>query len=202
MPTSDSEPTSPALRTVSVPEPMAPLFQAAQDYVSRYFEERRFDPTQGTIEIFGQRYMLVRAGSMSVEFFDQIMRLYEDKGEEEAIAVARSLLFDIAHAIGAADARNFHARMQVTDPIAKLSAGPIHFAYTGWAFVDISIESRPSPDENYYLLYDHPYSFESHSWIKAGKKTTFPVCVMNAGYSSGWCSESFGLTLVASEILC
>ena len=25
---------------------------------------------------------------------------------------------------------------------------------------------------------------------------------MNAGYSSGWCEESFGVTLVASEILC
>ena len=192
----------PPLETVRVPEPMVPLFQAAQNYVSRYFEERRFDPTQGTIEIFGQRYVLVRAASMSVEFFDQILRLYEDKGEEEAVAVARSLLFDIAHAIGAADARNFEAQMSVTDPIAKLSAGPIHFAHSGWAFVDISIESDPSPDENYYLLYDHPYSFESHSWIKAGKKPHFPVCVMNAGYSSGWCGEAFGVTLVASEILC
>jgi signal transduction histidine kinase/CheY-like chemotaxis protein/HPt (histidine-containing phosphotransfer) domain-containing protein len=192
----------PALSTVSVPEPMVPLFQQAQDYVSRYFEERRFDPTEGTIEIFGQRYMLVRAASMSVEFFDQIMRLYEDKGEDEAVAVARSLLFDLAHAVGAADARNFHLQMSVTDPIAKLSAGPIHFAHTGWAFVDISIESQPSPDENYYLLYDHPYSFESDSWIRAGKKPNFPVCVMNAGYSSGWCEESFGVTLVASEILC
>jgi PAS domain S-box-containing protein len=192
----------PVLRTVKVPDAFAPIFEKAQDYVSRYFDERRFDPTQGTIEIFGQRYLLVRAGSMSVEFFDQIMRLYEDKGEDEAVAVARSLLFDLAHAIGAADARNFHARMAVEDPIEKLSAGPIHFAHAGWAFVDISPESRPSPDEDFYLLYDHPYSFESDSWLKAGKRPSFPVCVMNAGYSSGWCEESFGVTLVASEILC
>lgn len=63
-------------------------------------------------------------------------------------------------------------------------------------------ESRPSPGENFYLLYDHPYSFESGSWLKAGKHVDLPVCVMNAGYSSGRCAESFGLTLVASEILC
>jgi signal transduction histidine kinase/DNA-binding response OmpR family regulator/predicted hydrocarbon binding protein len=195
-------PPQQALRTVSVPEPMVPLFAQAQDYVSRYFAERRFDPTKGTIEIFGQRYMLVRAGAMSVDFFDQILRLYADKGEEEAIAVARSLLFDVAHALGAADARNFHAQMGLHEPIEKLSAGPIHFSHTGWAFVDISADSRPSPDEDFYLLYDHPYSFESDSWIAAGKRPSFPVCVMNAGYSSGWCEESFGVTLVASELLC
>ena len=195
-------PPQSALRTVSVPEPMIPLFERAQAYVSRYFDEQRADPSKGTIEIFEQRYILVRAASMSVEFFDQIMRLYEDKGEDEAVAVARSLLFDIAHSIGAADARNFHAKLSLEDPIEKLSAGPVHFAHAGWAFVDIFAESRPSPDEQFYLIYDHPYSFESDSWIKAGKRVAFPVCVMNSGYSSGWCEESFGVTLVASEILC
>jgi len=83
-----------------------------------------------------------------------------------------------------------------------LSAGPIHFAFSGWAFVDISAESGPSPDENYFLLYEHPYSFESHSWLAKNKKSSVPVCVMNAGYSSGWCEESFGLPLVAVEIEC
>ncbi len=195
-------PADPTLKAVRVPEQFAPIFEKAQEYVDRYFKERRFDPSQGTIEIFGQRYMLVRAGAMSVEFFDQIMRLYEDKGEEEALAVARSMLFDIAYAIGKSDARNFHTRMSLVDPIEKLSAGPVHFAYSGWSFVDISPESQPSPDESFYLLYDHPYSFESDSWLRAAKTVDFPVCVMNAGYSSGWCAESFGLTLVASEILC
>jgi len=181
---------------------MAPLFARAQEYVSRYFTERRYDPSHGTIEIFGQRYILVRAAAMSVEFVEEIRRLYEDQGDEQATAVARSLLFDVAHAIGKSDARNFHARMNLTEPIERLSAGPIHFAYTGWAYVDISADSQPSPDEDFYLLYDHPYSFESHAWLTAGKDASFPVCVMNAGYSSGWCEESFGPTLVATEILC
>ncbi|HEX2052300.1 MAG TPA: response regulator [Actinomycetota bacterium] len=194
--------TSPKLDTVKVPDAFAPVFERAQEYVKQYFNGRRFDPAQGTIEIFDQRYILVRAASMSVEFFDQILNLYADKGAEEAVAVARSLLFDIAHAIGAGDARNFHERMHLDDPISKLSAGPVHFAHAGWAFVDVFPESSPSPDESYYLIYDHPYSFESDSWIKAGKDVDFPVCVMNAGYSSGWCEESFGVTLVATEILC
>jgi signal transduction histidine kinase/CheY-like chemotaxis protein len=92
--------------------------------------------------------------------------------------------------------------MGLVDPIAKLSAGPIHFAHAGWAFVDIFPESNPAPDETFALIYDHPYSFESDAWVRAGKIREAPACTMNAGYSSGWCEESFGLTLVSSEILC
>ncbi|MDD5064084.1 MAG: ATP-binding protein [Phycisphaerae bacterium] len=190
------------LDTVSVPEQFEPIFRKAQDYVRRYFGEKKEDPSKGKIEIFGQRYILVRAASMSVDFFDTIKDMFKDLGDEKASEITRSLLFDVAHAIGKMDAKNFHQKMGVQDPIEKLSAGPIHFAHTGWAFVDISAESRPTPDENYYLIYDHPFSFEADAWEKNGKKSTFCVCAMNAGYSSGWCEESFGIPLVASEIMC
>ena len=190
------------LNTVNVPEQFRPLFEKAQEYVSKYFSLKQEDPSKGTIEIFGERYILVRAASMSVEFFDTIKNLYSSEGEDEAINIARSILFDIAHTLGKMDARNFHKKMNLKDPIEKLSAGPIHFSHSGWAFVDIFPESTPSPDENYCLVYDHPFSFESDAWARAGRTTEFPVCVMNAGYSSGWCEESFGVSLVASEIMC
>ena len=190
------------LKTVRVPPRFEPLFEQAQEFVGRIFAERSDIPDKGRIEVFGQRYMLVRARAMSVEFFEMVQRLYRDKGQDEALGVARSLLFDIAHAMGLSDANDFAERMHLQDPIARLSAGPIHFSHSGWAFVDISPDSRPAPDESFYLLYDHPYSFESDSWIDAGKRPDFPVCVMNAGYSSGWCEASFGVPLVATEILC
>jgi PAS domain S-box-containing protein len=190
------------LTAACVPEPIQPLFLRAQQYVADYFADRVEDPRHSTISISGERYILVRAASMSVEFFDLVTSLYRDKGPVEARSVANNLLFDVAHAIGKADAKAFHQRMQVTDPIEKLSAGPIHFAYSGWAFVDIFPQSSPSPDENYFLIYDHPFSFEADSWIKQGRKVEFPVCIMNAGYSSGWCEESFGLPLVATEVAC
>ena len=101
-----------------------------------------------------------------------------------------------------ADARQFHSRMGVDDPIERLSAGPIHFAHSGWAYVEILPESSPSPDDDFVIMFDHPYSFESDSWLRAGKDADFPVCIMNAGYSSGWCEASFDTPLVASEILC
>ncbi len=191
-----------ALPTVKVPAPFAPVFAAAQAYVSRYFSDRQEQPEKGTISISGERYILVRAASMSVEFFDLVRSLYQDKGPEEARTVASNLLFDTAHAIGKADARAFHEKMEVKDPIERLSAGPVHFAYSGWAFVHILPESRPSPDQDYFLVYDHPFSFESHAWRSHNRTSPAPVCVMNAGYSSGWCEESFGLPLVAAETEC
>ena len=193
--------TSP-LRTVSVPAPFAPLFQKAEAYVRRYFADRSEDPERSSIVISGERYILVRAASMSVEFFELVRSLYADKGPEEAEIVSKNLLYDLAHSLGRADARAFAQRMGVTDPIEKLSAGPIQFSYAGWAFVEIHPESNPAPDRNYYLIYDHPFSFEADAWKRAGRATDHTVCVMNAGYSSGWCEESFGMPLVAAEVEC
>jgi diguanylate cyclase (GGDEF)-like protein/PAS domain S-box-containing protein len=190
------------LTTVRVPAPFEAPFLRAQDYVARYFANRVEQPDTATISIAGERYVLLRAASLSVEFVELVMKLYQDRGAEQARGVANDLLFDLAHALGKADARCFQQKMNVSDPIDNLSAGPIHFAFSGWAFVDISPDSRPSPDENYFLLYDHPFSFESHSWLAKGRKSDVPVCIMNAGYSSGWCEESFGLPLVAAEVEC
>ncbi|HYG53495.1 MAG TPA: histidine kinase dimerization/phosphoacceptor domain -containing protein [Flavobacteriales bacterium] len=189
-------------KTVSVPKQFEKLFNLAEKTVGEYFTRINLKPSEGTITINEERYVLVRASALSYEFFHKIMDLYSDRGETEAIAIGKNFLFDIAHVLGIEDAKNFNAKMGITDPVAKLSAGPVHFAYSGWAFVDILPESNPSPDDNYYLKYHHPYSFEAASWIKTGKKSTFPVCAMNAGYSSGWCEESFGQSLTAVEVSC
>ena len=188
--------------SVKVPDAFKPLFDIAQQTVNEYFRHLKMDPTKGTIEINDQRYVLVRASALSKDFLETIQSLYADRGASEAMTIGKNFLFDIAHVIGMNDAKNFHAKMNLTDPIAKLSAGPVHFAYSGWAFVDILPESSPSPDENFYLIYNHPYSFEADSWIRAGKKSDTTVCIMNAGYSSGWCEESFGIPLTAAEVSC
>lgn len=111
-------------------------------------------------------------------------------------------MFDIGHVLGMEDAKVLHQKMKLKSPIEKLSAGPVHFAYSGWASVKIHPESKPVADENFYLKYDHPYSFEADAWIKNDIKSKLPVCTMNAAYSSGWCQESFGIPLSAVEISC
>jgi len=132
------------LRTVRVPGDVTGLFEKAEEVVSRYFRERRDDPERGTIEIHGERYVLVRAASLSVEFFKLVEELYGESRREEADAFARNILFDLAHAVGRSDAQRFHSRMGLSEPIARLSAGPVHFSHSGWAFVDISPESTCS----------------------------------------------------------
>ncbi|MCY2929824.1 MAG: sigma 54-interacting transcriptional regulator [Planctomycetota bacterium] len=190
------------MKTVKVPPEMEAAFAQAEALVAKYFGARRDDPEAGTIEIFGERYVLVRAASLSVELFALVRRLFGEGREAEADEFARASLFDLGHALGRSDARAFHERMKVTDPIERLSAGPVHFAYSGWASVTIHPESRPTADEDYLLVYDHPSSFESDAWVRAGHTSETPVCVMNAGYSSGWCEESFGVPLVGAEVLC
>lgn len=187
---------------VKAPKDYATIFNKAEEIVGEYFNSLKFEPSKGTIEINDERYVLVRAAALSYDFLNSFKKLYSDRGEDEAINIGKNILFDIAHVIGLEDARNFHKKMKLKDPISKLSAGPIHFAYSGWAFVDILPGSTPSPDDNYYLKYNHPFSFEADSWLRAGKKSKVPVCIMNSGYSSGWCEESFGIPLTAVEISC
>jgi len=187
---------------VDVPAPLRQAFQQAQDYVREYFKDRVEDPQRARIEYSGERYILIRAASLSTEFFDLVTSLYRDRGTREARSVAHSFLFDVGHALGKADAKKFHDRMGVTDPVQKLSAGPLHFAFSGWARVIIHPESNPSPDEDFFLAYDHPNSFEAEAWLDRGSRSEFPVCTMNAGYSSGWCEQSFDVPLVAAEVEC
>lgn len=190
------------LYAVRVPPPMVPVFATAQRCIEEFFKNCEFNPEQAAITISGERYLLVRASSLSTDFVDLVMGLYHEQPEAEAWATARDLLFDIGHAMGKADAKRLHAKHGIEDPLTKLSLGPVHFAYTGWAKVAMHSDSRPSPDQNCFLHYDHPNSFEAEDWLQRGRSSPAPVCVMNAGYSSGWCSQSFGIDLVAAEIEC
>ena len=189
------------MATVKTPERWLSFFDRAEDLVRAYFANKEELPERGRIAVGDERYVLVRAEALSVEFYGMMRELYGGNAEE-GDAVARNLLFHIAHFFGRADARNFHRRLGLEDPIAKLSAGPVHFAHTGWASVEILADSHPVPNEDFLLIYDHPYSFEAESWREAGREVPFPICFMNAGYSSGWCEESFGVPLVAVEVTC
>lgn len=194
--------TSGSDNTVNAPESFMPIFEKAQETVKEYFNNIDFQPSKGTITINDDRYVLIRASALSNDFFKAIKQLYRDEKESDAFDIGQNFLFDIGHLIGMEDAKQFHKKMKLKDPIAKLSAGPVHFAYSGWAFVDILPESNPSPDENYFLKYHHPYSFEADSWLRKNQQSDKPVCIMNAAYSSGWCQESFGIQLTAVEIAC
>ncbi len=188
--------------TVIVPDEISELFGTIEVMIREYFNDVNFDPNSGEITIHGQRYVLFRSDSLSYEFLDLIKERYSNRPEQEAISIGNNFLYDNAKVIGKKDAIAFHKSLGLAEPIEKLSAGPIHFAFTGWANVEIFEDSRPTPDDNYFLSFQHHNSFEAQSWIKAGKKSNIPVCTMNCGYSAGWCEESFSLALTTVEITC
>jgi hypothetical protein len=181
--------------SVKVPAPFEPLFQIAEKYVESLFTEYKRDPTKGTIHLGGERYVLVRAESMFASLFDQLENSF---GEEQA----REFIYSMARIIGKSDSKAFTQNRKVTDPNEKLSTGPVLFSHTGWAFVDILPTSKPSPDYNYFLHYQHPNTFESEIYKRKGLKSEHPICFFSAGYSAGWCSEAYGVEVHAREIRC
>ena len=188
--------------TVSVPDELSPLFGSIEEKVSEYFSDFHFDPISGEITVYGERYVLFRSASVSYEFLDFIKERYSDREQSEAESIGNNFLFDNAKVIGKKDAIAFHERLDLKNSVEKLSAGPIHFAYTGWANVEIYPDSNPVADENFILKFQHHNSFEAQAWLKAGKKSKIPVCTMNCGYSAGWCEESFGIPLTTVEVTC
>jgi len=180
---------------VKCPEPLEPLFVAAEDAMAQFFGDLQRHPEKGEITISSVRYLLVRAASMSIQFRKELSSIY-------GLRTANQIIYNFGRACGVQDALMFHERLGLTEPVTKLAAGPVHFAHVGWAFVDIFPESAPSPDENYFLVYAHPFSFEANSYVETHTPSQDPVCFMNAGYSAGWCEVSFGVELAAKEITC
>src|SRR4029079_4157630 len=86
-------------KTVSVPAPFQGLFDVAEKTVGEYFTKINLKPSEGTITINDERYVLVRASALSYEFFNKIIDLYSDRGEAEAILIGKNFLFDIAHVL-------------------------------------------------------------------------------------------------------
>lgn len=189
-------------KTVIVPEQFSAVFDRAEERVRACFEDFYVQPESGEILIGGERYLLFKSTSLSYEFMDMIRELYSDRSEEEATRIGHNFLFDLAHVMGKNDAQSYHQRMRPQDAVEKLAAGPVHFAYTGWANVEILPESNPTPDTHFFLRYYHHNSFEAQSWKAAGRTSGVPVCTMSCGYSSGWCEESFGIPLTAVELEC
>ncbi|MDD5308644.1 MAG: XylR N-terminal domain-containing protein [Deltaproteobacteria bacterium] len=180
---------------VKCPEPFVPLFSAAEKIMESFFADLKRDPAKGDIEISGVRYLLVRTDSLAIELHEELRKTFGEAG-------ARQIRYKLAKACGMRDARMFHERLKVTDPTMKLALGPVHFAHVGWASVDIFPESAPQTNEDYFLAYCHPFSFESDSYLENGLKADQPVCHMNAGYSAGWCQVSYGIELKAEELTC
>ncbi len=182
-------------KAVRVPAAFEPLFNLAEGFVEGLFAKLVRRPEQGTLHVGEDRYVLMRAESFYLAWSEALEASF---GKE----ATRDLLYNTAREIGRADCKAFCDRLKVKDGVARLAAGPIHFAHAGWAFVDILDDSAPAPDASYFLHYKHPNTFESEVLQAKQKRPDAPACLFSAGYSAGWCSDAFGLEVHAREVRC
>ncbi len=183
------------LKSVRVPKPFEPPFEKAEFYVEKLFSDIQRRPEKGTLHVGGERYVLMRCESLYLSWFEALAQVF---GKDPA----REFVYNTAREIGRSDSRTFSERLNVSDGLERLSAGPIHFAHAGWAFVDILADSQPAMDESYFLHYYHPNTFESEVLSKREQKSDQCACLFSAGYSAGWCSEAFQVEVHGRELRC
>jgi uncharacterized protein len=184
-----------ALKVARCPPPLEPVFAEAERRMATIFGDFERSPERAEILVSGERYVLMRSASFSTELHAELRKAFGDAG-------ARQIRYRIARALGIQDAKMLHERLGVKDPFLRMALGPAYFAHLGWSTVDIFEESQPALDETCFLAYSHPVSFEATDHAAAKTVASQPVCVMNAGYSSGWGQASFGVELQGEEVSC
>ena len=183
------------LKSVKVPPPFEPPFAAGETFVEGLFSQVERKPEQGTVHVGGERYVFLRCESLYLAWFEAMADTF---GED----AAGKFIYNTAREIGRSDAEAFTKRQGVENPIERLAAGPVHFAHAGWAFVEILDDSSPTPDEEFFIHYHHPNTFESEVLATRGEKRSKCTCLFSAGYSSGWCTNAFGVELHGRELRC
>jgi len=183
------------LKAAGVPSELVPAFRSAEEKIKSFFSDVTQIPEQGRIQVNGTRFMWAQARGLALAFRDSVTEIFGEKGSDQ-------ILYRFGQSLGRSEAKAFHDRFGLENLMDRLAAGPVYFAYSGWAFVDILPSSAPRPDEDYILTYHHPGSFEAEAFLADGLTSSSPVCHINAGYSSGWCSESFNIPLDAREVSC
>jgi hypothetical protein len=157
------------LKAVRVPRKLEPTFAQAEGYVEKLFSDFQRRPERGTLHVGGERYVIMRCESLYAAWFDALRDTFGGDA-------ARRFIYDTAREIGRSDAASFCERLGVEEGIARLSAGPVHFAHAGWALVDILPDSAPATNDTYFLHYQHPNTFESEIVIAKGQKPTLLRC--------------------------
>jgi hypothetical protein len=183
------------LKSVRVPEGFVPPFERAETFVEKLFDDFKRRPEEGTLHVGGERYVLMRAESLYLTWFEALAATFGDEAAAEFV-------YNTAREIGRSDSAAFSTRLGLTDGLDRLSSGPVHFAHAGWALVDILGDSRPAVDDTYFLHYYHPNTFESEVVLRRGKKLDRCGCLFSAGYSAGWCSDAFRVEVHGREIRC
>lgn len=183
-------------RCVKVPPPLEALFDRTEGYIARRFANVSHQPDAGAVRVDGERFVMVRAESLYVGLCDGFVRRL---GTEAAF----ELIYTMAWEIGHTDCQTMTWRMGASDPMQRVACGPPFFAHCGWASVELLGDSTLVAEDDCFVHYFHPNTFELEVLSKRGDiGVGGPACVFSAGYSAGWVSCAMGLDLHAREIRC
>lgn len=183
-------------KSVTVPETIEEAFAAAQGYVERRFANFVRRPEEGVIRVDGERFVLVRCESLYLGLFDGLASRMGDDGAFEFI-------YAMAHSIGRSDCEELTARRGAQSDLERIACGPPFFAFNGWAAVELLPDTTITPDDECFLHYRHPNTFESEVLAKrADIEVKAPACLFSAGYSAGWVSYALRKSMHARELQC
>jgi PAS domain S-box-containing protein len=187
---------------VKAPKEFMPLIKSTTERIQYLHSDPKRLLNKGMITIDNDRYVMMRAESISYDFIKTVEQFYKSKNKLDAFQLSSSLLYDLSNVLGKEDAKQIKSKLNFETPLELLTAGPINFAFTGWATVEFLPGCNPVPTQDFFLKYIHHNSFEAQAWLTKNQSSEHPVCVWNAGYAAGWCAESMGIELVAVELEC
>jgi predicted hydrocarbon binding protein len=183
-------------KTVEAPEELHPMIEALESqYETILNNQMEFRPEEGRVHLAGKSIMLIALETIAVTLKEELVEVLGENG-------MTLLMYRVGKAFGRTAAQQILPIIETDKLAEKLVAGPIYAAYSGFVRVRLLPGSNIVDNDDYFLFYEHPNNFESDLWTQAGKTANEPICSFNAGYSAGWCSESVGLDLDATEILC
>eukprot|EP00002_Diphylleia_rotans_P022776 TRINITY_DN4474_c0_g1_i6.p1 TRINITY_DN4474_c0_g1~~TRINITY_DN4474_c0_g1_i6.p1 ORF type:complete len:926 (+),score=218.40 TRINITY_DN4474_c0_g1_i6:252-3029(+) len=193
----------PSLLTRSASSQQSTIF----DYQISFFNDFTQDGMKGTLEMSGERFIMMRSRSISVDFFNLIQELYGFGRKNDSRKLASNTLFDLSHSTGLNDGRFYTTNIRVDPRMGdvkeqQLKIASALLAQSGWGVAQLAYINDHSSPQQVSILMEVSNSFESQSYVASSTKIEFPSCIMTAGYLSGWCQSCYGSKFVATEVSC
>lgn len=184
------------LKYVRAPGYLEQPFRRAEELIENYFSDLRREPSKGKITVGSRdRYTLCYSASLAFHL--------QQEYRERFGHAARYLLYRFGFTMGREDCHRITSELCKDEEAGvRFALGPVFFAFCGMGNVEFLPQSNPAPDDSLLLVYKHHNSFEAEAYLERNALSDEPVCLINCGYSAGWCSSSFGLELSAEELTC
>jgi len=162
--------------------------------MSSVLSKATWDIETGTHHVAGDRYVLIRAESLTVGVQEELEKVL-GSGKDAAT-------YRLGKALGSTTCRKVASTYPDFSREQILALGPIAFALNGFSKTTIREESNLAFDDSFLMFYEHSNSFEAESFKQNGITTPKTACWLSAGFVAGWCTEALGFNVESREVSC